>query len=141
MDSVPAPVLVIPNVVPEIAPNVASVAVVPVTSAILHVCEEPRTTALATVSVLLPVSATPEAPVVIDPAPVMPMLVSAHEIAMPSKETLLPTVSPAPSDVPVHVAMSPEPGRTSQAAKTVRSAPVPAFVAGAAPAGIAERTK
>ena len=135
---VPAPDLVRPKA-PEIAPeNVASEAVVPVASAMLQICEEPRTMALATVSVLLPVSVIPGEPRVMDPAPVIPTLLAASEILMPAHETPVAAVSPVPRDAVVHVAMSAEVGRASHAPRTVRSVPVALFKRVAAWVAVAE---
>src|SRR6218665_1754283 len=93
--------------------------------------------ALVMESVLVPASVM--LPVVILPAPLMSILVSASVMLMPPQFTSLPTVRPAPSEVPSQVATSaevgnPGPDPPDQLPATVRSLPVAALVAVAAEA-------
>ena len=113
--------------VPEIAPDTAS----DCPPATFHVWAPPSAMALANEALTAePVMSMPLVPRVRVPAPVMAMSVSAPVMLMPCQERLLPMVSPAPSEVEFHVAISEEPGTTlvAQLLRSVRSVPVPALV-------------
>lgn len=85
---------------------------------------------------------TPPGPSVRVPAPVTPIADAALATLIPLHELEVPSVRPAPSEVPDQVATSPAPGTVPpQLAPVVRSAPVGVFVIVAACDPVAKPNK